>query len=170
MVQEKTVKRYTEEDLNDPEQFPEFADDPEEDDYEDYDEDEDLEDEEIPEGFDHIGTFEEIAAIDDLAEEKFYVSAWKCSVLLKGVTKREFDHMRISSKSRSARGRSNEVLEREIVKFGLVQPRIVTDAQYNILMERSAGAIVSILNRIVEKSGLDTEAEKKRERRFPRKR
>lgn len=150
---------YTKEQLD---EFEEFEDE----DYEDDDEEEEPEDE-LPEGHDHDLTFEEITAIDDTSEEKMFIKEWGGNIVIKGLTKTEFDYMRKQSRSKSNRGRSTDILEREVVLSGVTQPRLDA-AKYQILLEKNAGVILRIQNRILEKSGLAEEAEKARERRFPR--
>lgn len=164
------TKRYTMDELDEMEEFQDDGDD-----YEDYDDEpEDAAPEEFHDGLpkdepDHIATFDEIMASDDTADEKFYVPEWKSWILVKGLTKNEFDHMRRQSRSKAAAGRQNEVLERELTIAGVVQPRLDMN-KYNLLLERNAGAMVRILNKVMEKSGLGDDAETSRERRFPRKR
>lgn len=148
------------------------------DDVEDYDddevydnEDEDTEDE--PEDANpeelKILDFDDILDADDTAEEIVYVKEWKGSVVIKGVTKNEFDHMRRMSRNPKNKGRSNAILERELLIAGMVKPRIDI-ARYNMLQEKSSGVILRLTNKILEKSGLSEESEKRREQRFPRKR
>lgn len=137
------------------------------------DEEEEVEDEEpedeLPEGHDHDLDFDEIAGATDLDEEKIYIEAWKGNVYIRSITKREFDHMRRVSRSPKNKTRSNDILERELLMAGLVKPMIPSVDKYNMLMERSAGPMVHILNAIYRKSGLEKEAERERERRFPKK-
>jgi hypothetical protein len=161
--------------LDDLEEFQDDTDD--DDDYEDYEDDDSVEDE-IPESSmeeepedDHVVSWDEIAAADDTAEETFRIKEWGGSVVVRGLTKFEFDDMRRKSRNPKVRGRRQEILEREIVIAGLVKPRI-DQAKYNILQQKSAGVIVRILNKIMDKSGIenDNNAAKDRERRFPRKR
>lgn len=127
------------------------------------------EEDELPEGHDHDLDFDEIAGATDLDEEKIYIEAWKGNVYIRSITKREFDHMRRVSRSPKNKTRSNDILERELLMAGLVKPMIPSVDKYNMLMERSAGPMVHILNAIYRKSGLEKEAERERERRFPKK-
>lgn len=160
-----------------------YEDDEEEAEYDDYDTEgrldrrggrvsrntEEDEEDELPEGHDHDLNFDEIAGATDLDEEKIYIEAWKGNVYIRSITKREFDHMRRVSRSPKNKTRSNDILERELLMAGLVKPMIPSVDKYNMLMERSAGPMVHILNAIYRKSGLEKEAERERERRFPKK-
>lgn len=139
---------------------------------EDYEEDEEPEDdvpEELPEGYDRDLDFDEIIGATDLDEEKIYIEQWKGNVYIRSITKREFDHMRRVSRSPKNKTRANDVLERELLMAGLVKPMIPSVEKYEMLMNRSAGPMVQILNAIYRKSGLEKEAERERERRFPKK-
>lgn len=136
-----------------------------------YDEDEDEPEDETEELPDEVKIleFNDIVDIDDTAPEPFYVKEWGGSVVIKGITKTEFNQLRRVSNSKQNRGRSSSVIEREVLMAGMVKPRLDA-ARYQILMEKSSGAILRLTNKILEKSGLADEAEKRREQRFPRKR
>lgn len=121
------------------------------------------------EDFTRIGSFEEILEVDDTAPAPYYVKQWKCAVLLKGITKAEFDFMRKKSRNPKVKAMQDEILHREVVIAGMVKPPL-TSEKYNILQNKSAGAMIGLFNEILERSGLADEAEKARERRFPRKR
>lgn len=127
------------------------------------------EEEELPEGYDRDLDFDEIIGATDLDEEKIYIESWKGNVYIRSITKREFDHMRRVSRSSKNKTRSNDILERELLMAGMVRPIIPSVEKYEQLMERSAGPMVQILNAIYRKSGLEKEAERERERRFPKK-
>lgn len=156
--------------------FPEDDDDYE---YDEYDE-EDPEDE-VPVGVslddphagdkEHVLTWEELESVDDTAEEKFYVEEWGGSVKIKGISMEELNHVRRRSGTKQVRlsGTRSDVINREILIAGMVQPAVNAN-NYQILLQKSAGAIVRITDRILEKSGMGDVAEKARERRFPRKR
>lgn len=152
-------KRYSQDELDEMEEFDDT------DDFED--EDEEPEEEELPEDYDHELTFEDIRDADDASEDKMYIKEWGGFIKLRGLSKNEFDQMRRRSRSSKVRGRSSDILEQEIVLSGVVSPRLDA-AKYQILLEKSAGVILRIQNAILEKSGLSEEAEKARERRFPR--
>lgn len=144
---------------------------------EDYDEPED----EVPVGVspddphahekEHVLTWEELESVDDTAAEKFYVKEWGGSVLIKGVSMEELNHVRRRSGTKQVRlsNTRSDVINREILIAGMVQPAVTAES-YIILLQKSAGAIVRITDRILEKSGMGDIAEKARERRFPRKR
>ena len=170
----KDTKTYTAEELDQLPEFqePDLDDDEEFDDFDDDDEDEVEDDEtedEVPENAEHLLTFDEIVEADDTAEETVYVKEWGGSVKLKGITKTEFDYLRRQSRSKANKGRSQSIIEREVLVAGMVSPRLTIE-RYNLLMEKSSGVIVRLTNRILEKSGLADEAEARREQRFPRKR
>ena len=147
------------EDLEEEEDF-EFDDDDEED-------DEELED--AKPGSDKVLTLGDILGAEDLDEEELYIEKWSGNVVIRSITKREFDYMRRQAKRRDAKGKVNDILERELIRAGLVSPSL-TVADYERLQERSAGPFIAILNAIYKKSGLEREGEKERERRFPAKR
>ena len=132
------------------------------------DDEEDGKAEEDAVDFDRIGTFEEILEVEDTAPSPYYVKQWKCAVLLKGITKAEFDFMRKKSRNPKVKAMQDEVLHREVILAGVVKPQL-TSEKYNILQNKSAGAMIGLFNEILERSGLADEAEKARERRFPRK-
>jgi hypothetical protein len=116
-----------------------------------------------------VASLQQILDSDDLGQEKFYVKEWDSVILIRGLSKTEFDHMRKVSKTKAARGRSQDIIEREIVLAGVVQP-VITARDYVRLQDKNAGALVRIMNAITEKSGMTDDSEKKREGRFPRKR
>lgn len=153
--------------------LPEFQDEEDiEDDLENFEdeEDEDPEDEvedAIPEEHDRVLSFEEIVAAEDDDEDEMYVPEWGGKVKIRGLSKREFDHMRKQATLRSAKGKRNDILEMEMTCAGMVKPT-VNRQQYQILLDKNAGAMVRILNAIYRKSGLEKEAEQARERRFPK--
>lgn len=140
---------------------------------EEFEFDDEEDDEEEPEDArphsDVIKTLDEIIGIDDLDEEPIWIEKWQTNILIRSVTKREFDHMRQQARRRDAKGRVNDILERELICSGVVKPRI-SAVDYERLKEKSPGPLVKILNAIYEKSGLERESEKERERRFPRQR
>lgn len=171
MAEEK--RSWTMEELD---ELPEFQDaEPDEDEeYDDYDGEDDSEiEDEIPETNEPVEMkildFDDILDVDDIGEETLYVPEWKGAVVFKGLTKNEFDHIRRMSRNPKNKGRSNAVLEREILIAGLVKPRLDI-ARYNRLQEKSSGVIIRLTNRIMDKSGLSELAEENREKRFPRKR
>lgn len=147
------------EDLEDDDDF-EFDDDD--------DEEEDAPEDEAPEN-DKVLSLDDILGAEDDEEDKLYIPQWGGNVVYRSVTKREFDNMRRMARSRSAKGKVNDILERELIMSGLVKPHL-TVADYERLQEKSPGPFIAILNAIYRKSGLEREAEVERERRFPRKR
>lgn len=164
-------KIWTTEELD---QLPEFQDSVDEEDFDDEDFDYDEDDVEEDDEEDHkpevkILDFDDIVNVEDTAEEAVFIKEWGGSVVIKGITKTEFDHLRMKARSKNARGRSNQIIEREVLLAGMVQPRLTVE-RYNILMEKSAGAILKLTKLVMEKSGLSDLAEEKREQRFPRKR
>lgn len=124
---------------------------------------------EIPEEHDKVLDFDDILGATDLDEEELYIPEWGGKVVIRSISKIEFDHMRRASRSPKNKTRSNEILERELMMAGMVKPMITTVEKYELLMQRSAGPMVHILNAIYRKSGLEREAEQARERRFPKK-
>jgi hypothetical protein len=153
-----------------------FEEDDYDEDYEDYEdedgEDFDESDEEI-EDTKPIETkildFDDILDVDDTGEETIFIKEWGGSVIIKGVTKSEFDHLRRMSRSKQNKGRSNAIIERELLIAGLVKPRIDV-ARYNLLQDKSSGVILKLTQKVLEKSGLADDAENRREKRFPRQR
>lgn len=115
-----------------------------------------------------LESFDEVLEIDDSGEGEYYVSQWKARIILKGITKAEFDFMRKKSRNPKLKAMQDEVLTREVVMTGVVKP-VIDSKQYNILQNKSAGAVIGIYNEILRRSGLADEAEKERERRFHRK-
>lgn len=115
-------------------------------------------------------TLEELEAVDDTAEEKFFVKQWGRYVLLKGISMEELKHIRRKANTKQAKisGMRRDIMERELLIAGLVQPA-VNQSTFVILQQKSAGAVAEIANRILDKSGMGDAAEKARERRFPRK-
>lgn len=160
------------EDLDDYRDFGIEDEEPEDEIPEDYEDDDEEErpsrEEVIPEEHDRVLDLEEIFAVTDGDEEEIYIPEWKGKVVIKSVSKREFDFMRRAARAKSARGRTNEILERELTIAGLVKPPL-NQQSYERLLEKEAGPMLHILNEIYRKSGLEREAELARERRFPRK-
>lgn len=143
-----------------------------EDEYEDFefdDDDEEDEPEDAKPHSDKVLTLDDIVSADDLDEEAIWIEKWQGNVVIRSITKREFDHMRRQARRKEARGKVNDILERELICNGVVKPRI-SAADYERLQEKSPGPLVEILNAIYKKSGLERESEKERERRFPVKR
>ena len=158
------------------------ADFPEEDEFdEDDDEYDEVPEDEAPAGVsledphagekEHVLTWEELESVDDTAEEKFYVKEWGGSVMIKGISMEELNHVRRKSGTKQVRlsGTRSDVINREILIAGMTKPAVNAD-NFHILLQKSAGAIVRITDRILEKSGMSDVAEKARERRFPSKR
>lgn len=116
-------------------------------------------------------TLEDLMAVDDTAPEWVYVQQWDKKVRLKGLTMNELQQIRRRSGAKQIRmaGRRPEMMNRLLLKSGLVVPRL-DDAGVNILMERSAGVVLYLTDKIMEKSGMGQNSEIARERRFPRKR
>lgn len=131
-----------------------------------FDEDDEEEPEDAKPTSEKVLTLDEIIGVDDLDEEPIYIAKWGGNVVIRSITKREFDGMRKAARARNAKGKVNEILERELIRSGVVKPRI-TLADYERLQEKSPGPLVEILNAIYKKSGLERESEKERERRFP---
>lgn len=123
---------------------------------------------EIPEEHDHVLTLDEIVNAPDTEEEELYIREWGGKVVIRSVTKTEFDNLRRIASLKQNRGRRNEILERELILAGVVSPRLTMES-YQMLRERSAGPCLRILNAIYRKSGLEDLAEEQRERRFPKK-
>lgn len=165
-------RRPTMEELDELPEFQEEEDIEDElDGFDDEEDDEEPEDEipdSIPEGHDRVLTFEEIIAVEDDEEDEMYVPEWGGKVVVRGLSKREFDHMRRQATVRAAKGKRNDILEMEMICAGMVKP-IVNRQQYQMLLDRNAGAMIRVLNAIYKKSGLEREAEQARERRFPKK-
>src|SRR5882672_8749321 len=115
-------------------------------------------------------TLEELQDVDDTAPEKFYVKEWGKNVVLKGISMEDLKHIRRRANTKQARvsGMRRDIMEKELIIAGLVQPA-VNQQTFIVLQQKSAGAVASIANRIMEKSGMGETAEKARERRFPRK-
>src|SRR5262249_2448766 len=134
-----------------------------------FDEEEDDEPQDENPNADKVLSLDDIIGIDDLDEENLWIEKWQGNVVIRSITKREFDHMRRTARQRSAKGKVNDILERELILAGLVKPHM-TIADYERLQEKSPGPLVEILNAIYQKSGLEKESEKERERRFPAKR
>lgn len=119
-------------------------------------------------------------------EEKVRIPEWNSYVMIRGLTKPEFDDIRRKTRVRTASGGRNgkrpgmksgvnrALMDREVFITGVISPEIDVP-KYNILVERpgSAGVVLNIVKRILEKSGFgddETDAEENREKRFPRKR
>lgn len=168
-AKKSVVSASTEEELDD---YRDFGIAEEEDGYDDETEmDEDGEEapDTIPQEHDRVLDFEDVIGATDLEEEEVYIPEWGGKVVIRSLTKLEFDHMRRVSRSPKNKTRANDVLERELLMAGLVKPAIPSVEKYEMLMNRSAGPMVHILNAIYRKSGLEREAEAARERRFPKK-
>lgn len=165
------TQRPTMEELD---QLPEFQDDEEEyedefpEGFEDDEEEDEIPEPEIPEAHDHDLSLEEILSAEDDAEESVYIKEWGGKITIRGLSKREFDFMRKQATRRDARGKRNDIYEMEIILAGVVKP-VISRAAYQQLQDKSAGVLVHILNEIYRKSGLEREAERARERRFPKK-
>lgn len=116
-------------------------------------------------------TIEELEAVDDTAEEPFFVKEWGKHVILKGISMEELRLIRRKSSTKQARlsGSRRDIMEKELIIAGLVQPE-GNERTYQILVQKSAGAVADIANRILDKSGMGNKAETAREQRFPGKR
>jgi hypothetical protein len=167
--------------LEETDQLPEFQaqDDDllDDDELDDEDRDEDDEREPDDEGTDpdedHELDLDEIMAVEDTADEKLFIPEWRGYVTIKGVTKREFDFMRQKSRGKNVRTRSERqaVLEQELFLAAVtIKGKNLILPQYNRLLNKNAGVMNRITDRILKKSGLEKEAEKERTARFPQKR
>jgi hypothetical protein len=162
-------KGFTKEEVDALPEFQDDVDDEFEGDEELDEEPEDAKPEELPEGHDRELSFDDIIGATELDEEKLYIPEWMGTVTIRSMTKREFDEMRREANLRQNRSRRSDILERAIICAGVVKP-VIDHAGYERLLECGAGPMVQILNAIYRKSGLEREAEKAREKRFPRKR
>ena len=168
------------------EDFPELEDDGDDEDFDDdldgYDDEDEEPQDRVPVGVSPddpaysqenapVITLEELESIDDTSDEKFFVKEWKYNVVVKGISMEELRHIRRKANTKQAKisGTRREIMERELIISGLVQPPGNLQT-YNVLVQKSAGAVAAIANKILEKSGMADEAEEKREQRFPRKR
>lgn len=162
--------------ISDVDSLPEFQnmDDEEEEFDDDEFEPDEEDDEEEPEDDPALSakdlSIDDILLVDDTADEKIYIPEWGGNVTVKALTMNEFNQIRRMSKGKNVRTKSDSqrIVERETFLAGVVSPRI-DRVKYEILLERNAGVIIRIMNRISEKSGINEGAEEKRDKRFQRK-
>lgn len=170
------MEQRTQMSLEDIEGYPEFD---EEELAEEDDGDEDFDDEEFPreESSDALEdeapdiSFDDALASDDTAEEKMFIPEWGGNITIKPLTKTEVDFIRKRSRGKDVRTKSdrNALYERELFVAGvLMKGKNVTRTEYQRLLEKNAGVMIRITNRIAEKSGLQEDSEEKRTARFPK--
>lgn len=108
-------------------------------------------------------TADEILAIDDTKTEEVYVEAWDTSVKIKGLTKRQQLDIRTAS---VIEGEVNEDRSQMLLWLEGVEEPKFTEDQMGPLFEKQAGAIDTVIKRILILSGMQEEALKVKEAAF----
>lgn len=106
---------------------------------------------------------EEILEAQDLVEQVVDVPQWHGSVRIRAFSKKEQQAMRTEA---TIGGKvDDQLVEMLMFVHGVIEPRFGAD-QYELLREKSAGAIDLVLQAILEASGLTPEARKRAEKQF----
>lgn len=110
-----------------------------------------------------IKSVDEILAIADTPEAVVHVKEWDTDIKVRGLTKRQ----QIDIRQRAMRDGEvdPEWVQRYMWLEGVVEPKF-SDEQIGQLFEKNAGAVDTVLTRLLELSGMDPEAIKKREATF----
>lgn len=114
-----------------------------------------------------ILSVEDIKAAEDITEFTLPVPEWDGAVILRTITKKEFDRISEMSKSEDPdEGVDSEELQRLLVMTSMKQPKL-DEEDYEEMLEKSAGAFLRIVNGVMEHSGLKGVAgQVAREKRF----
>lgn len=108
-------------------------------------------------------TLEGVLGAPDLNERVVMVEAWGGSVRIRGFSKRKQLEMR---RQATVGGKVDEARV-EMLMFigGVVEPEF-GEEHYELLMDKSAGAVDAVLVQILEISGLTKEAQQRASKRF----
>lgn len=94
------------------------------------------------------GSFDELAAKDDLAAQPLEIPEWGVTVMVRGLSRQEYVALKEQSGDDADRA---DVL---LLTTCLVQPAVDEAQARRLLDEKSVGAIAKITQAIVEASGL----------------
>ena len=118
----------------------------------------------------HILSIEEIIEAKDVTEKSVEVPQWGGSVVVKSISHRVMRQIRKSLAAESDIESEDDVDEEELEKWifikGMVQPT-VTEADYERMLEKSTGAMQTILSAILGSSKVGESAIKEAEKNFP---
>jgi len=108
-------------------------------------------------------TLEQIFSVPDLMERVVTVDAWGGKMRIRGFSKRKQLDMR---RQATVGGKVDETRV-EMLMFinGVVEPQF-TEEHYELLLDKSAGAVDQVLTQILEISGLTKEAQDRAKRQF----
>jgi hypothetical protein len=119
-----------------------------------------------PEQNHRILSLDDIKKANDVTEEQIHIPEWDGDILIKSITYNELKKIRRASMRNGER--DEDLMMQGVVMAGVVQPELLS-ADYRMLQERSASAMVRLFTAIMEKSKLgETESVKKEQERFPR--
>lgn len=111
-----------------------------------------------------ILTIEEILAAEDITEKTIPVKEWGGSVVIRTITKTEFDE--ISESSQVDGEVDQEELQRLLILVAVRQPHISSE-NFEAMKGKSAGAFLKVVSGVMEHSGLKgISGQTAREKRF----
>lgn len=109
-------------------------------------------------------TAEEILALDDTVTDEVWVDEWQTFVKVRGLTKNQQVEVRkrslVEGEADEEKAQANLFLE------GVIEPQFTEDQMARVF-EKNAGAVDTILKRVLALSGMAPEDLKKKEARFP---
>ena len=104
-------------------------------------------------------TVEDILSADDLSLITVDVKEWGGAVKIRPFTKRQQQQIRLAAQKQSQEGELDvDEFERLVFLAGVVEPEF-NENQYNLLMEKSAQALDSVIKRVLEINGMSPEAD-----------
>lgn len=102
------------------------------------------------------GQIDSILASVDVREKELDVPEWGCSLLVRGLTKRQQLEVRKNSQLANGETDQNQV-ELNLFMTGVVEPQFLPE-HFGRLMDKSAGAIDRVNKEITDLSGMSADA------------
>lgn len=93
-------------------------------------------------------SFDQILAVEDLAATPLEVPEWGCTVMVRGLSRKEFVDLKDAADGDADRA---DVL---MLSWCLVDPKVTEEQARELLATKSVGACAKITQAIVEASGL----------------
>jgi len=109
-------------------------------------------------------TAAEILAMEDTPTDDVYVKEWDTKVQVRGLTKRQ--QLDIADRSRVDGQIDESMSQGFIFQQGTIDPHF-EEEEIAPLFEKNAGAVDTVIGRILELSGMKPEANRGKEARFP---
>lgn len=112
-----------------------------------------------------ILTLDDIKEAEDVTERTIPVPQWNGSVVVRSITKRQMRVIKSESRDKDGELQEDEI-EKQVFIHGLVSPT-VTEADYEMFLDKSSAAVDTITKAILAQSGATEEAVTQKEKTFP---